>query len=162
MDVVLYVMLFCFFETGELFKGSLHNCIIVFWRYYRQIIAVSYFRHVSSQSSPAVIQAFVYLHVVDKNGHLYLQKRAHDNARFPGRWDTRVGGYVVPGETPEAAIRREAREELDIDLSDPAMAAWLRCLDSYIYAEEVETEYVVPYRLVYSGTLGPNPEEVED
>ena len=28
MDVVLYIVLFCFFETGEFFKNPFHNCII--------------------------------------------------------------------------------------------------------------------------------------
>jgi len=69
---------------------------------------------------------------------------------------------VAPGETPDQAIRREAGEELEIDLSDPAVAAGLRRLEPYIYGDEIETEHVVPYRLRYSGSLHPNPEEVEE
>ena len=30
------------------------------------------------------------------------------------------------------------------------------------HSDEVETEYVVPYRLVYSGSPQPNPKEVEE
>ena len=112
--------------------------------------------------NPALIQAVVHLHLFDSSGRLFLQKRAHDKDRYPGRWDTSVGGHIAPRETPEAAIRREAREELGVDLSDPATAAGLHRLEPYIYRDEVETEYVVPYRLVYSGTLRPNPKEVED
>jgi isopentenyldiphosphate isomerase len=103
----------------------------------------------------------VYLHIVDKNGHLYLQKRAADKDRYPGRWDTSVGGHVAPGESPEEAIRREAREELVIDLDDSGGIGGLERLESYVYRDEIETEYVVPYRLVYNGSPRPNPEEVE-
>jgi len=72
---------------------------------------------------------------------------------------------VSPGESPEQAIRREAREELAIDLDGPAEAdglPHLERLEPYIYRDEIETEYVVPYRLAYSGALRPNPEEVEE
>jgi isopentenyldiphosphate isomerase len=112
--------------------------------------------------NPDLIQAVVHLHLFDRSGRLYLQKRAADKDRYPGCWDTSVGGHVAPGETPDQAIRREAGEELEIDLSDPAVAAGLRRLEPYIYGDEIETEHVVPYRLRYSGSLHPNPEEVEE
>jgi len=112
--------------------------------------------------NPELIQAVVHLHLFDRSGRMYLQKRASDKDRYPGCWDTSVGGHAAPGESPEQAIRREAREELAIDLDDPDEAAHLRGLEPYIYSDEIETEYVVPYRLVYSGALRPNPEEVEE
>jgi isopentenyldiphosphate isomerase len=115
--------------------------------------------------NPELIQAVVHLHLFDRSGRLYLQKRAADKDRYPGCWDTSVGGHVAAGESPNEAIRREAREELAIDLDGPAEADGLRRLkrlEPYIYRDEIETEYVVPYRLVYSGALRPNPEEVEE
>ena len=112
--------------------------------------------------NPQLIQAVVHLHMFDRAGRLYLQKRAATKDRYPGRWDSSVGGHVAPGETPDQAIRREAREELGIDLFDSTEAAGLNRLEPYIYNDEIETEYVVPYRLVYSGALRPNPEEVEE
>lgn len=36
---------------------------------------------------------------------------------FPGHWDL-IGGHVEEGETPEEALVREVREELDIDLKE--------------------------------------------
>ena len=112
--------------------------------------------------NPQLIQAVVHLHLFDSTGRLYLQKRAETKDRYPGRWDTSVGGHVAPGENPDQAIRREAREELGIDLSVPTPAAKLRRLEPYIYNDEIETEYVNPYSLVYSGSPRPNPEEVEE
>jgi len=111
--------------------------------------------------NPQLIQAVVHLHLFDPTGRLYLQKRAATKDRYPGRWDSSVGGHVAPGETPDQAIRREALEELGIDLSEPAAVTELRRLCPYIYSDEFETEYVVPYRLVYSGSVSPNPEELD-
>ena len=115
--------------------------------------------------NPELIQAVVHLHLFDLSGRLYLQKRAATKDRFPGRWDTSVGGHVAPGESPDQAIRRATREEVGIDLSALTETAGLRCLErleAYLYSDEVETEYVVPYRLLYSGSPRPNPEEVEE
>jgi len=115
--------------------------------------------------NPDLIQMVVHLHLFGRDGRLYLQKRAATKDRFPGRWDTSVGGHVAPGETPDQAIRRETREELGIDLSDqpgPARLHRLTRLEPYIYSDEVETEYVVPYRLIYAGSIDPNPEEVQE
>jgi isopentenyldiphosphate isomerase len=115
--------------------------------------------------NPDLIQAVVHLHLYDGAGRLYLQKRAADKDLYPGRWDTSVGGHVAPGETPDQAIRREAREELRIDLDDPGegiASRRLERLQPYVYSDDVETEYVVPFRLVYPGALRPNPDEVEE
>jgi len=114
--------------------------------------------------NPQLIQAVVHLHLFDLSGRLYLQKRAATKDRYPGRWDSSVGGHVAPGETSDQAIRREAREELGIDLSDPSETAGLHRLEHlepYIFSDEVETEYVIPYRLVTPIPPEPNPEEVE-
>ena len=112
--------------------------------------------------NPELIQAVVHLHLFDEAGRMYLQKRAASKDRFPGRWDTSVGGHVAPGETPEAAIRREAREELGIDLDALSGIGRLERLETYIYCDETETEFLVPFRCVFKGAPRPNPEEVED
>jgi hypothetical protein len=59
----------------------------------------------------------------------------------------------------------KARAELEIDLDDPDEAARLRRREPYIHTDEIETKYVVPYRLVCSSlprSPSLNPEEVED
>jgi len=112
--------------------------------------------------NPELIQAVVHLHLFDKLGRMYLQKRAASKDTFPGRWDASVGGHVSPGETPEEAIRREAREELGIDLDGSGGFGGLERLDAYIYKDEIETEFVTPFRIVFSGLPKPNAEEVEE
>jgi 8-oxo-dGTP diphosphatase len=39
---------------------------------------------------------------------------------FPGRWDA-LGGHVEAGETPEACIRREMLEEIEVDVGLPRL-----------------------------------------
>jgi len=112
--------------------------------------------------NPELIQTVVHLHLFDEAGKMYLQKRARSKDIFPGRWDTSVGGHVAPGETPDQAIRREAREELGIDLDGSGGIGGLERLQPYIYGDETETEFVTPFRVVFSGSPQPNPEEAED
>lgn len=112
--------------------------------------------------NPELIQAVVHLHLFDRAGRMYLQKRAASKDRFPGRWDTSVGGHVAPGEIPEEAIRREAREELGTELDGSSGIGGLERLQSYIYVDATETEFVTPFRLVFSGLPRPNAEEVEE
>jgi sialic acid synthase SpsE/isopentenyldiphosphate isomerase len=111
--------------------------------------------------NPELIQAVVHLHLFDPAGRLFLQKRAASKDRFPGRWDTSVGGHMAPGESPEQAIRREALEELAIEL-DSGQAGPFERLKPYIYGDEIETEYVAAFRLVYSGSPRYNTGEVEE
>ncbi|MFB8249561.1 (deoxy)nucleoside triphosphate pyrophosphohydrolase [Streptomyces sp. NPDC055952] len=48
-----------------------------------------------------------------EDGHLLAARRSAP-AELAGRWEL-PGGKVEPGETPEAALERELREELGVD-----------------------------------------------
>jgi 8-oxo-dGTP diphosphatase len=48
-----------------------------------------------------------------------LCQRKRDLAWYPGVWDL-VGGHIEAAETPLAALRRECREELGIDIGEPS------------------------------------------
>lgn len=61
-----------------------------------------------------LLHPVVHLHVFDRQGNLYLQKRPVWKDIQPGRWDTAVGGHVDYGEDTEQALLREAAEELGI------------------------------------------------
>lgn len=103
---------------------------------------------------PSLRHAVVHLHVVDRSGRLYLQRRALSKDTNPGRWDTSVGGHVAAGEPVDAALRREAREELGID------AAAASRLFAYVYRNRFESEYAHCYLLAHDGPFSPDPAEI--
>jgi 8-oxo-dGTP diphosphatase len=48
---------------------------------------------------------------IEREGRVFLQRRAADSRRFPALWEL-PGGKVEPGETPREALERELLEEL--------------------------------------------------
>ncbi len=61
-----------------------------------------------------LLHPVVHLHLINSGGELFLQKRARTKDILPGMWDTSVGGHISPGESVEAALRRETEEELGL------------------------------------------------
>jgi len=62
---------------------------------------------------------------------------------FPNHWDL-IGGHVEEGETPEEALIREVKEELDIELTDYSFYKEFLCLEGdafenikYIYTGKI-------------------------
>lgn len=96
----------------------------------------------------------VHLHVLRPDGALYLQRRPLWKDIQPGRWDTAVGGHVDWGETPEAALRREAREELGLEGFEPQFVC------RYVFASSRERELVHVFRTIT--TLTPRPSDELD
>ncbi|MEW6439424.1 MAG: (deoxy)nucleoside triphosphate pyrophosphohydrolase [bacterium] len=50
--------------------------------------------------------------VIERDGRVLIARRRE--GRFAGKWEF-PGGKVEPGETPEACLERELREELEIE-----------------------------------------------
>ena len=76
-----------------------------------------------------MLHPVVHLHIFNKAGDLYLQKRSINKDIQPGKWDTAVGGHIDYGETVEDALHREVREEL----GKKAVAVALRSKRSYLH-----------------------------
>ena len=106
--------------------------------------------------NPALIHAVVHLHVLDRSGRLYLQRRALSKDTNPGRWDTSVGGHVAASEPVADALGREAREELGID------ATGARPLFAYLYRSRFESEYAHCFALAYDGPFRIDPVEIAE
>ena len=51
---------------------------------------------------------------------------------FPHHWDM-IGGHVEVGETPEEALVREVREEIDFELKDYSFFRKYECLEGDAY-----------------------------
>lgn len=73
----------------------------------------------------------------NKNKKILLQHRAEDAERLPGYWAF-FGGGIEEGETPEEAVKREAREELNYELESPKLIM----TQKFIWKEDQNTKYV--------------------
>jgi len=62
---------------------------------------------------------------------LYLRDNKPD-IPFPGHWDL-IGGHIEEGETPEEALVREVKEELDLDLKEYTFYRKYECLTGDAY-----------------------------
>lgn len=113
-----------------------------------------------------MLHPVVHLHVFNSEGALFLQKRPEWKDIQPGKWDTAVGGHVDFGEDVEAALRREAREELGIANFTPTHIC------TYVFESDREKELVNVYRTVLDSPISPTneldggrfwtPSEIED
>jgi isopentenyldiphosphate isomerase len=99
-------------------------------------------RSVCHDGKSMLLHPVVHLHFFNNKGELYLQKRAETKDIQPGKWDTSVGGHVNPGEKPEAAVVREASEELGLGNLSP------RFLTRYVWQSTRERELVHSYTVV--------------
>lgn len=99
-----------------------------------------------------LLHPVVHLHVFNKDGDIYLQKRPEWKDIQPGHWDTAVGGHIDLGENVDQALHREVSEELGITFEEAEP------LPSYVFESERERELVYPFRLVYDGPITPSAE----
>jgi 8-oxo-dGTP diphosphatase len=84
-------------------------------------------------------------------GELLLYLRDNNPAiPFPDRWDL-IGGHVEEGETPEEALVREVKEELDIDLKDYSFYRKYECLTGDAYEN---------IKFIYTGRINIPIEEI--
>ena len=97
-------------------------------------------------SGSKLLHPVVHLHVVDKTGNIYLQKRSMSKDIQPGRWDTAVGGHVDYGEPVDTALKREAREELGLHDISPVK------LISYLFESDRERELINAFCIVVDST----------
>ncbi len=103
-----------------------------------------------------VLHPVVHLHIIGRNGDIYLQKRSMTKDFLPGYWDTAVGGHVKYGESVTEALYREAAEELSLTEFNPTP------LTSYVYESGRERELVCVFACVGSYNLNPRNEEVDE
>jgi 8-oxo-dGTP diphosphatase len=86
----------------------------------------------------------------DKGEFLLALRDKKPGIPFPDHWDL-IGGHVEEGETPEEALVREVKEELDIYLKDYKFYKKYECLTGDAYEN---------IKYIYSGRLDLPIEEI--
>ena len=107
-------------------------------------------------SGARVLHPVVHLHIIDRFGRVFLQKRSLAKDLLPGYWDTAVGGHVTYGEQALEALYREAAEELGLSAFNPIF------LDTYTYETERDREFVLIFAMVGHPALDPCNAEVSE
>ena len=84
----------------------------------------------TSTLEPAIRHRTVVVGLVwNRDGKLLVCKMPENRGVFPGAWGF-AGGGIEPGERMVAALQRELREELGIEIEDPQPAFFKDCLHS--------------------------------
>ncbi len=107
-------------------------------------------------SGKDLMHPVVHLHILDSRDRLFLQKRSMNKQIQPGKWDTAVGGHVLSGEGVEAALKREAEEELALSGFRAVPCA------RYVWKSDIESELV--YMFITRTDQPPcvNPSEISE
>lgn len=103
-----------------------------------------------------ILHPVVHLHILNRFGQIYLQKRAMTKDFLPGMWDTAVGGHICYGESAAEALYREASEEVGLRDFNPIQ------LTTYIWETVRERELVFVYAAIGSFELHPDNFEVDE
>lgn len=99
-------------------------------------------------------------YVHDDAGRLLVTRRALGKRTWPGVWTNAFCGHPAPGEAAEDALRRHARRELGLELTDVRVVLpdfRYRAVDP---AGVVENELCPVFRARAAGPLDPSPDEV--
>lgn len=86
----------------------------------------------------------------DKGEFLLALRDNKPEIPFPNHWDL-IGGHVEEGETPEQALVREYKEELDLDLTEYTFYKKVECLKGDAYDN---------IKYIYSGIINIPIEEI--
>lgn len=106
--------------------------------------------------NPALIHRAVAILVFNTKGQLFLQKRSQTKDTYPGYWTVSASGHVKSGLTYHQAALEELKEELGIEKPQK-----LKRLRKEMIRYPHETEFMAFYKVVYTGPMRLNREEIE-
>jgi isopentenyldiphosphate isomerase len=95
----------------------------------------------------------VYVLVFNRRGELFIHLRTADKDVYPAHWDVAIGGVLGAGESFDGAARREAREELGVDV-DPER------LFPFRWSDATNDVHGMVYRARHDGPFRLQPEEI--
>ena len=105
---------------------------------------------------PSLVHRAAHVLVFNSAGKLLLQLRAKNKDIQPGKWDTSVGGHLSVGEGYHEAALREMKEELGIE------GVELKYLYDYPLRNEVESENIMSFHIVYDGPVRFQESEIDE
>lgn len=82
----------------------------------------------------------------DDKKRILLQHRDENIIILPGHWSF-FGGAIDNGESPENAVKRETKEELEYDLADPKLimtqtfSTEIHDITRYVYVEKYNSKH---------------------
>jgi isopentenyldiphosphate isomerase len=95
----------------------------------------------------------VYVLVFNRRGDLFVHLRTPDKDVFSSHWDVAIGGVLAAGESFDGGARREAREELGVDVD-------VEPLFPLRYTDARTVVHGMAYRAVHDGPFRLQPEEI--
>lgn len=94
-----------------------------------------------------------YVLVFNRAGDLFIHLRVPTKDVYPAHWDVAVGGVLAAGEGFDDGARREAAEELGVDVA-------VERLFPLYWADEHTIVHGMAYRAVHEGPFRLQPEEI--
>lgn len=108
--------------------------------------------------NPNLIHRTSHVIVMDSKDRILLQKRSMNKDIQPGKWDTAVGGHLMPGESFEDAAKREMHEELGISSTSVS----LKYMFNLRIRNDIESENTEVYMILYSGPFNFQKQEIDE
>jgi isopentenyldiphosphate isomerase len=94
-----------------------------------------------------------YVLVFNRRGELFVHLRTPTKDVYPSHWDVAIGGVLAAGESFEDGARREAAEELGVDVD-------VEPLFPLRWADSANVVHGMVFRAVHDGPFRLQPEEV--
>ncbi|WP_193614225.1 isopentenyl-diphosphate Delta-isomerase [Nocardioides lijunqiniae] len=101
-------------------------------------------------------------YLFDAEGRLLMTRRALTKSTWPGAWTNSVCGHPGPGEPMTDAVRRRVRDEVGVDAAGVRLMLPAFRYRAVMPNGVVENEMCPVYVATTTGTLAPDPTEVDD